>query len=267
MKNIAIFGSFLSMILLTNCSNNDNLDLQNINQNNKVLSKVIITYYDDPSNPQVSTSELTYNNGRLHKMAHSNGTYTLFEYDTAGKIVKQVYYKSDNSIDYNFIYTYNGDQLTNTKAIYTNPTFNRTSSYAYNSAGQLISSTLCQSEPCTNTHVQNYTYDGNNVSAEIWESIGGLNTAIKKVYTYDNMKSPFTNTNKYLRLVMENAYALSENNYKTQKISYRNNGIWIENQNITYEIQYNSELLPTQVIGKEANGSNYVKYNYEYTSL
>lgn len=268
MKNIIIFGSFLSMILLTNCSGNDSLDIPNTNQSNKVLSKVTITSYDNPSNPQVSTSELIYNNGRLHKIILDNGGYSLLEYDTSGKVSKQVYYESNNSVDYNLFYTYNGDQLLNAKAVYTNPTSNRISSYVYNNAGQLVSSTLCQSEPCTNTHKNTYTYNGNNVSIEIWESTSGLSYATKREFTYDNMKNPYTNINKYVRFMMEGAYALSENNYKTEKISYRDNsGVWIENQNITYEIQYNDDQLPTQVLGKEANGSNYVKYNYEYISL
>lgn len=67
---------------------------------------------------------------------------------------------------------------------------------------------------------------------------------------------------------MGGAYTLSPNNYTTEKISYKtNSGSWTESQVNTYEIQYNSAQLPTQVTGKDANGNNTVKYNYEYISL
>ncbi|PTT22521.1 hypothetical protein DBR28_19580 [Chryseobacterium sp. HMWF028] len=63
---------------------------------------------------------------------------------------------------------------------------------------------------------------------------------------------------------MEGAYAVSQNNYLTEKISYKSNDVWIQNQTRTSTIQYNSSGLPVQVISKEANGNLSAQYNYEY---
>ena len=64
---------------------------------------------------------------------------------------------------------------------------------------------------------------------------------------------------------MGGAYALSKNNYASERISYKDSsGNWVQNQQVIYEIQYNSAQLPIQVIGKTTTGANYVKYNYEY---
>ena len=65
---------------------------------------------------------------------------------------------------------------------------------------------------------------------------------------------------------MGGAYAMSKNNYITEKISYKdNNGNWIQNQTRNSTIQYNNDKLPTQVVVKDQNGNNVVQYNYEYT--
>ena len=65
--------------------------------------------------------------------------------------------------------------------------------------------------------------------------------------------------------MMGGSYTMSKNNYTSSKNYYKNsNGNWIQNGNITYNIQYNDSNLPTKVVGKDENGNNYVQYNYEY---
>ena len=254
-----------SVVFLNSCESEDVIDLSNDFVEPKILlSKVTTVYYDNPANPQTNIATFTYNNkGELTKIV-SEGRTSNFEYDAAGKPVKTNYYKADGTLDYYSTYTYNGDQLLNIKAIYTNPDFNRTISYTYEN-GKVMTSTLCQSANCSNPSTSSYTYNGENITVETSVIGGTISTSNKHEYLYDNQLNPFTYTNKYFRVSIGGAYVLSKNNYTTERISYKDgSGNWVQNQHIIYDVQYNSAQLPSQVIGKSSNGSNYVKYNYEY---
>lgn len=255
------FGLFLS-----SCSNNDESvgTTDPGTEPQMLLTKITTVYYDNPTNPETTVSTIEYNSQRQITKVSFGGRSSTYEYDTSGKPVKTNYYKADGSLEYYSTYTYNGEQLEKTSAIYTNPDYNRTITYTYNN-GKVTSSTLFQSasNPITDT----YTYSSENISSEIHES-GGIIPAIKREYSYDNKSNPFINFNKHLKTMMGGAYTLSLNNYTTEKISYKtSSGTWVQNQINTYEIQYNSAQIPTQVIGKDTNGNTTVKYIYEYTSL
>lgn len=254
-----------SAIFFTGCSSNDENDNgNNPNEPQILLSKITTVYYDNPSSPQTTVATLEYNSQRQLIKISSEGRTSTFEYDATGKPTKTNYYKTDGSLDYYTSYTYTGEQLTKAQAIYTNADFNRTMTYTYNN-GKLATTTLCQSPDCSHPSTSSYTYNGENVSIETAITGGTIPFSTKREYTYDNKINPYSLTNKYFRISLTGAYILSQNNYTTEKISYKDNaGNWIQNQNIIYEIQYNNSQLPTQVIGKEANGNNSVKYNYEY---
>ena len=69
---------------------------------------------------------------------------------------------------------------------------------------------------------------------------------------------------KYFRIIMGGAEFLSQNNYTTVKISGKDGtGNWSQIMNFTYQIEYNSNQLPTQVMVKLDN-NDYAKYTYEY---
>lgn len=256
-----------SASIFNSCSNNDNDIVIDPEKKLFLLSKMTTVYYNNPTSPQTNVATLEYNSqGQLVKTLSEGRTFT-FEYSN-GKPVKINYYNPDQTLDYYSVFNYTGDQLTNVKAIYTNPDYNRSSTYTYNSNGQLASSTLCQSDNCSNPGTSSYIYNGDNISMETSVTGGTFNHSTKREFSYDNKLNPFTYTNKYLRIMMGGAYNLSKSNYTTEKISYKDNdGNWIQNQNITYSIQYNNAQLPVEVIGKEANGNTYVKYNYEYITL
>ncbi|RTZ49554.1 DUF4595 domain-containing protein [Chryseobacterium arthrosphaerae] len=114
-----------------------------------------------------------------------------------------------------------GDQLTGNKAVYPNPNNNRTYSYTYNSNGQLISSTLCQSADCSKPGTISYTYNGNNVSVETSSTGGNFSITDKSEYTYDNKLTPYANTNKYLKVMMGRAMKLSETTILQIKTVFR----------------------------------------------
>jgi len=265
MKKYFYLSLIGSSIAFNSCSsiNDDNEIITDPVIKGLLVSKITTVNYDNPSNPVANIATFEYNTqGDLIKTL-SEGRTSFFEYSN-GKPVKVNYYNADQTLDYYAAFSYNGDQLMNIKAIYTNPNFNRKSTYTYNSNGKLASSTLCQSEDCSNPIITTFAYNGDNISVETstfsWNS--------KREFSYDDKLNPFTHTNPYLKILMERADTLSKNNYTTEKISYKeSDGSWTQNQNITYTIQYNSANLPVEVIGKEANGDNYVKYMYEYISL
>ncbi|WP_454047012.1 hypothetical protein [Chryseobacterium sp. Marseille-Q8038] len=264
MKNYLFLGMMSAVVFLNSCSSNDdNEGTNNPSEPKMLLSKITTVYYDNPSQPQTSVETLEYNSqGQLIKTSSAYGTST-FEYNN-GKPVKINHYNTNQTLEYYSAFNYNGDQLASVKAIYdTHPDYNRTITYNYNPNGQVISTSLCQSPDCSNPIVDTYAYNGNNISSEISEG-GGSSYSTKVVYSYDDKLNPYTNLNKYIRIMMGRAIVMSPNNYLIEKISYKSNGTWIQNQTRTSTIQYNSAGLPTQVVSKEANGNLSAQYNYEY---
>lgn len=254
-----------SALLFNSCSDtNENELITDPVQPRTLLSKVTTVYYDNPSSPDTTVSTLEYNNlGQVIKTS-SAGRNSINEYDATGKPIKTNYYKTNGTLEYYALYTYSGEQLQNMKAIYNDTSSNRTVNYTY-SNGKVATSTLCQTADCSNPIISKYTYSGDNISVEISETSGSFSYSTKHEYLYDNQLNPYTFINKYFRIMMGGAYVLSQNNYTSEKISFKSgSGNWVQNQNAVYEIQYNSAHLPTQVIGKSPSGVNYVKYNYEY---
>lgn len=262
MKNKLLFCLVSGSFLLMNCSSDDRFDEPvKVKEKKLLLSKISSVYYDNPENPETTISTLTYNDKGEMVKSNSEDGISVFEYDTDGKPLKALYY-NNNILAYTSIYKYSGDKLTSVKSVYDNPNFNREFSFTYNSVGKVTSTKLCQGENCNNPSTTTYTYIEDNISVET-SSWGMYST--KRDYQYDDHVNPFHYTNSYLKLVMGGAYVMSKNNYTTEKISNKNSdGNWLQSQAITYSFQYNSEKLPTEVIGKDQNGNNYVKYNYEY---
>lgn len=257
MSSVIIFNS-------CNSSTDENEIITDPVEQRILLSKITTVYYDNPASPQTSVSTLEYNNqGQLTKTV-SSGESSIIEYNSSGKPFKINHYKADGTLDYYSSFGYNGENLTNIKAIYDETSLNRTINYTY-SNGKVANSTLCQTENCSNPIISTYTYNGDNITVETSEMSGGISSSSKREYLYDNQLNPYTFTNKYFRIMMGGAYAMSKNNYASEKISYKDSaGNWVQNQQIIYDITYNSAQLPTQVIGKSTSGANYVKHNYEY---
>ncbi len=265
MKKQILLFLLVSTAILLSCENNDNDSGDPASEKKLLLSKITTTYYDNPNNPETTISTLNYNDKGELMSSESEGRFSTLEYDAQGKPTKTNYYKPDKTLDYYSVYSYQGDKLMNIKAIYDNPNFNRSISFSYDSNGKVIKSSFCQSENCSNPDTDSYTYNGDNISVETNQLNGTINYTSKIESSYDDKLNPYTNINKYLRIMMGGAYVISRNNYTSQKMSYKkSDGNWTQNQTINYTIQYNDSNLPTKVIGKGANGNNYVEYNYEY---
>ncbi len=219
MKNHLFLSLIISSVFLFNCKSNDDNDVTEETPDKKLLlSKTTTIYYDNPNNPETTVGILSYNdNGQLIS-SDSDGRAASFEYDTSGKPTKINYYKTDKTLDYYNLYTYNGEQLMNIKAVYTNPNFNRTISYNYDSNGKLTGSTMCQSADCTNPYISTYTYSGDNISSESTVSGGITGYNYKSEYSYDDKLNPFININKDIKIMMGGAYTMSKTIIHHQKI-------------------------------------------------
>lgn len=266
MKKILFLGAL--SLFFSSCRGDDDNDTPNNPEAKIFLSKVTTVNYTNPSNINTSVVTFDYNSKKQLIKILSQNTSTSFEYDTTGKLSKTTYYKADGTVAYYTTCTYNENQLTTIKSIYPDSNGNTTKVYTYNN-NKITDTSLCFSLNCTIPSTSSYTYSGDNISTEtsFSDNIGGPST-IKREFSYDNKINPYSLTNTYFRTYLAGTQFLSQNNYTSEKISRKDSeGNWIEIQNVTYEIQYNSSQLPSKVIGKEANGKTLIEYNYEYITL
>lgn len=263
MKNKFVLTVIAASICLVACSTDREEEPAIIEK--PLLTKITTTYYDSPDHPEVSINSLDYNSKGQLVSGSSAAQTSVFEYDSSGKPVKTIYYNSDKSYAYTNNYVYEGEKLVTINSVYDNPNYNRKVTYTYNASGQVSGLKSCEQPDCSSPITHTYTYSNQNISSEttVWNSTFSIST--KREYTYDDKRNAYSTLNPYIRTMMGGAYTLSENNYKTEKISFKDTaGNWIVNQNITYTLQYNDENLPTVVTGKDENGQLYVEYRYEY---
>lgn len=266
MKNYLFLGMMGAVAFLSSCSSND--DNNAVNEpagKTLLLSKVTTTYYDDPSNPKADIKTFEYNSqGELIKQL-SKGKAITFEYNN-GKPTKVNYYNAQQQLEFYSNFYYTGGQLNKIKSIYSNQHGSRTINYTYNSNNQLSSSILCKTEDCSSPDTTSYTYAGDNISAETVLRTTGVNMTDKTEYSYDNKLSPYTNFNKYLKIMFgetETAF-LNKNNYLISKGSFEFNGNWTSSETTTFTIKYNNSGLPVKATGIGSDGNLSVEFDYEY---
>ncbi len=262
MKNYLFLGMMSAVVFFNSCSSNDDNEPA---EKKLLLSKVTTTYYDDPTNLKTSVETSEYNSqGQLIKNVFKNGI-SIIEYNN-DKPIKIYNYNNKQELIYYSQFFYTGNQLNKVESIYPDSTSNRTLTYSYNPNGQLISSSLCQSTDCSSPGITTYTYSGDNVSVESTTYGKTIVINLKDEYVYDNKLTPYTNTNKYLRLFMGRTVTLSKNNYTANRSYFKNNGNWEPGETTTYTYEYNNSGLPVKAIGKGSDGNLSVQYDYEYIS-
>ena len=134
-----------------------------------------------PTGDTTTLATYQYNvNGTLARMNYPSGQYVTYEYDLLDRLVKEVYYNSDDSIQVEYQYIYSSDgQLAKQQAI-RNGTVVESYRFEYDSLGRLIRSR----EGGDNNPVQRteHLYDGaNRLTAQNW-SIG--ETGFGETYEY-----------------------------------------------------------------------------------
>ncbi|MDN3692003.1 hypothetical protein QWZ06_06920 [Chryseobacterium tructae] len=266
MKNYLFLGMMSTVVFFSSCSSNDDNETKNEPTGKTLLlSKVTTTYYDDPSKPKTVIKSFEYNSqGELIKQL-SAGKAITFEYSN-GKPIKANYYNAQQQLDFYSNFYYTGSQLNKIKNVYSNQSGSRTINYAYNSNGQLSSSTLCKTEDCSNSNTTSYTYSGDNISVGTTLGTSAFDMSNRSEYSYDNKLNPYTNINKYLKIMMGEITALSKNNYLINKDSFLFNGSWTPSETTTFTIQYNNSGFPVKATGIGSDGNLSVQYDYEYIS-
>lgn len=248
-------------VFFNSCSSDDN----ETTEKKLLLSKVTTTYYDDPAHPKTSVETSEYNSqGQLIKNVFKDGI-SIIEYNN-DKPTKINNYNNKQELVYYSRFFYTGSQLNKVESIYPTSTSNRTLTYSYNTNGQLISTSLCQSTDCSSPGITTYAYSGDNVSVETTTYGKGIVINLKDEYVYNNKLSPYTNTNKYLRLFMGRTITLSKNNYTETLSLIKNNDSWVGGEKTSYTYEYNNSGLPVKAVGIGSDGNLSVQYDYEYIS-
>ena len=134
-----------------------------------------------PTGDTASLATYQYNvNGTLARMNYPSGQYVTYEYDLLDRLVKEVYYNSNDTIQVEYQYIYSSDgQLAKQQAI-RNGSVVESYRFEYDSLGRLIRSR----EGGDNNPVQRteHLYDGaNRLTAQNW-SIG--ETGFGETYEY-----------------------------------------------------------------------------------
>ena len=262
MKKLYLLFIPLVFTLFMSCNSRDNRDDNDSSvQKKMMISKIMVTSFDNPASPYISSQAFKYNSaGDLVEINWNNSdNYAVIEYSADKKINKIDHYKKNKGVEYTENFTYQNNQLIQIVAEYENEAYNRIIDYTYYNNGNLKSSSICEGPPCGDPSKQTFYYSGNNVSRRE-DSGGGGYYIFRSDYAYDDKPNPAVNMNKYLRIVFGYQDLMGANNILTEKI-YSNNMI------ITYTIDYNAEGLPVKSMGKDEKNRNWVQYEYEYVRL
>lgn len=155
---------------------------------------------------------------------------------------------------------YNNKKLSHTLTSSGNNEFIDRNEYLYNKQGKLIKLNFCNSgEKCSGEENINYEYTNNNIISKLTNAL--FSNHLNFTYKFDNKKNAYINSQEIIRII-NNSFdqSLNENNV-SEEIQFSNENSEYK-QIITYT--YDSDNFPTLSIGKDQNGNNYKKIEYEY---
>lgn len=191
-------------------------------------------------NNYVKLANYTYSStGKMTEMRYPSGQYVTYEYDGLDRLVKETYYKSDESVqvEYQYIYNSNG-QLAKQQAI-RNGTVIESYRFEYDSLGRLIRSR----EGGDNNPVQRteHLYDGaNRLTAQNW-TIG--ERSFTEAYAYD----------------------AADGTMSAMLATYDDGSGWVARDKLTYTYDDLNRL--TQVLDTENYSTQFYTRNYTYQDL
>ena len=193
-----------------------------------------------PTGDTASLAKYQYNsNGTLSRMEYPNGDYVIYSYDLLDRLVKEVYYNSDDSIQVEYQYIYSSDgQLAKQQAI-RNGTVVESYRFEYDSLGRLIRSR----EGGDNNSVQRteHLYDGaNRLTAQNW-TVG--ERSFTEAYAYD----------------------AADGTMSAMLATYDDGSGWFARDMLTYTYDDLNRL--TQVLDTENYSTQFYTRNYTYQDL
>lgn len=243
-KSISILVAFISCLLFTNCSSENNSpSIQN--QPQTFVKKMIVSEYNDQSEVTfVGTLEFFYNENK--QVSYITKTDTSPTGAVLGTSTYSYQYIDDKIVSYNIT---NGN--TNEVLYDVNQLINvgYGSNLVYYSNGDM------RKDP----YGTELIYQNNNET-------GTLDNPT--IYSYDDKKNPFLNHNSYFKIIFDEQFEAyrskiifkSINNIVTQ-----NN---IPNNTISNLIIYNTDNFPSEIKAQNVVSSNTLgKFNFEYVSL
>ena len=193
-----------------------------------------------PTGDTASLAKYQHNsNGTLSRMEYPNGDYVIYSYDLLDRLVKEVYYNSDDSIQVEYQYIYSSDgQLAKQQAI-RNGTVVESYRFEYDSLGRLIRSR----EGGDNNSVQRteHLYDGaNRLTAQNW-TVG--ERSFTEAYAYD----------------------AADGTMSAMLATYDDGSGWFARDMLTYTYDDLNRL--TQVLDTENYSTQFYTRNYTYQDL
>ncbi len=193
-----------------------------------------------PTGDTTTLATYQYNvNGTLARMNYPSGQYVTYEYDLLDRLVKEVYYNSDDSIQVEYQYIYSSDgQLAKQQAI-RNGTVVESYRFEYDSLGRLIRSR----EGGDNNPVQRteHLYDGaNRLTAQNW-TVG--ERSFTEAYAYD----------------------AADGTMAAMLATYDDGSGWVARDKLTYT--YDGLKRLTQVLDTENYSTQFYTRNYTYQDL
>ena len=239
MKKI-LLSTFAIFLILTSCSSDDSENEETIIVVPKLLTNITSTYNGENNSEfdylyneayklikekridiSNSENEYVYNNEnvvRINRTYNEDAivtvAYTLLEYDGENNIKRLTQYDTDDNIRYDFLYTYNSENILLTRNII--GVINNTNRF--------------------------YDYEYNATENSLKRTQRMVSDAFE-VYTFDNKKSPYTNIPYILKEITAAGMSLNTNNIS--KIEYYEIGIITRTINYLNEYDNDNFLIQT----------------------
>jgi hypothetical protein len=251
MKKI-LLSTFAIFLILTSCSSDDSENEETIIVVPKLLTNITSTYNGENNSEfdylyneayklikekridiSNSENEYVYNNEnvvRINRKYNEDAivtvAYTLLEYDGENNIKRLTQYDTEDNIRYDFLYTYNSENILLTRNII--GVINNTNRF--------------------------YDYEYNATENSLKRTQRMVSDAFE-VYTFDNKKSPYTNIPYILKEITAAGMSLNTNNIS--KIEYYEIGIIT--RTINYLNEYDNDNFLIQTAHTDINNNERTK--------
>lgn len=256
------FAFLLLFSTVLACSSDDNATTAPGETQKVLLTKITQTVYYS-SSENVSVTKFNYQGDKLVNISDEASINRLeFVYE-GDKVVRANQLNNTELLGYNTI-SYDGNNLKTVQGSNAQKT-----EYSYTN-GVLNSSTSSTFYDNTWTQVRKseYTFTNNNATQIVQRrNFSGEEAVYKSTYTFDSKNNPMRDMNPYLKLLLfefEGFSPLNLNNTISEK-SFNGLDALTPSEEYSYEIIYNGDNFPTQIIRKVTGSTTPIsKTVFEY---